>query len=38
MWPRGGFLADSVPVAERAEGIWEEVQAQRNTGRWRLWI
>lgn len=21
MWPRGGFLADSVPVAERAEGV-----------------
>lgn len=38
MWPREGLLADSVPVAERAEGRWEEVRARGNTGRWGLWI
>lgn len=40
MWPREGLLADSVPVAERAEGRWEEVRARArgNTGRWGLWI
>lgn len=31
MWPREGLLADSVPVAERAEGRWEEVQERAGT-------
>lgn len=38
MWPRGGFLAGSVPVAESAEARWEGARTRRSSGRWRLWV